>query len=671
LAVSVPLPDNLTSWRLTAKAISKDSLVGQSYKNVETTKELLIRPSLPRILTTGDQVVITAFVHNYGKEKRTLTVSFEADGLRFLDDAGRTVTLDPGQVMPVSWSVIVEGVQPTVAVFRVASSDGANDAVRLPLAIQPAATTAVFADSGEFKDSARIILPLPKVVPQTSLVTLRLSRSMSGSILGGLDYLTGYPYGCIEQTMSRALPNAVVGRAEALLGLGDPGMQARLDPLIRASLQRLVNFQHTDGGWGWWYDDASTSYQTAWVLFGLAQMDAAGYPVDAKIIGAGVRYLAADLDGMDIRTRAFALYSMALSGWGDPAAVHLLAENSLNELDPFSQAGLALALQKMGDAEEAQAVLAAIGQHAVQSRSRTYWPQKSSDGIYNRKTMASTVRTTALILDAYLAIDPGNALIPGTVKYLLSQRHGNYGWGTTNETSFSILALTDYLVRQAQKAGETAFQVNLNDRPLAGGVLRPGKNSAVIAIPVEQLALGANVLTVSASGAAKVYYDLSARYSVLEESSTPAGTIKVTRRYLDPATGNPIKTITAGRLVTVELTAASGADASYVMIEDHLPGGLEPLNENLNTTPFFTGYAEYDSYYDPYGWEELGYNYKDIRSGSVAFFITDFAGGRHLITYMARATSAGTFLALPVQAYAMYDTSLWGRSGSETLVIDG
>jgi uncharacterized protein YfaS (alpha-2-macroglobulin family) len=668
--VTVTLPDNLTSWRLTAKAISKDSQVGQSTINVETRKDLLIRPSLPRILTTGDQVVITAFVHNYGKEKRTVTVSFEAQGLRFLDQAERRVTLDPGQVLPVTWSVIVEGVQPSVAEFRAAGADGVSDAVQLPLAIQPAATTSVYSESGEFKNNARIVLPLPKVVPQTSLVTLRLSRSMSGSILGGLDYLTGYPYGCIEQTMSRALPNAVVGRAEALLGLGDPGMRARLDPLIRASIQRLVNFQHTDGGWGWWFDDASTSYQTAWVLFGLAQMSDAGYPVEPKIIGDGVGYLAANLEDMDIRTRAFALYSMALNGRGDPLATRRLAEDSLNELDPFSQAGLALALQKMGDTEEARAVLAAIGRHAVHSRTQVYWPQKSSDGTYNRKTMASTIRTTALILTAYLSVDPGNDLIPGMVRYLLFQRHGNYGWGTTNETSFSILALTDYLVRQAQKAGVTSYQINLNDKPLTGGVLSIGRNSTLIDIPVGELNLGANVLTISATGGAELYYDLSARYSVLEASSAPAGTVKVTRRYLDPATSKPLTTIHAGQLVRVELTAEIGEDASYVMIEDHVPGGLEPLNENLNNTPFYTGNTAYDSYSDPYSWDELGYNYKDIRGDSVAFFITDVISGRHLFTYMARATSAGTFLALPVQAYAMYDANLWGRSGSDTVVVE-
>ena len=81
---------------------------------------------------------------------------------------------------------------------------------------------------------------------------LELSRSIAGTLLEGLEYLTGFPYGCVEQTMSRALPNAVVGRALNQLGVTDPTLQAGLPPKINASVQRLYGYQHNDGGWGWW-----------------------------------------------------------------------------------------------------------------------------------------------------------------------------------------------------------------------------------------------------------------------------------------------------------------------------------------------------------------------------------------------------------------------------------
>lgn len=107
---------------------------------------------------------------------------------------------------------------------------------------------------------------------------------------------------------------------------------------------------------------------------------------------------------------------------------------------------------------------------------------------------------------------------------------------------------------------------------------------------------------------------------------------------------------------------------SFVIIEDMLPGGLEALNESLNTSSHM---AEMDDCYDCtyFFWEDYGYNNKEVHLDRVTFFITDFSPGVHRITYLARVTHAGTFVAMPAQVYAMYDDSIWGRSASNVLVI--
>lgn len=104
--------------------------------------------------------------------------------------------------------------------------------------------------------------------------------------------------------MSKALPNAVVGRALNQLGVTNPTLQAELPGQISASIQRLYGFQHDDGGWGWWYDDDSDAYQTAWVLFGLSQIEEAGYEVDPGVIERGSEWLNNNLDRLDLRSRA-------------------------------------------------------------------------------------------------------------------------------------------------------------------------------------------------------------------------------------------------------------------------------------------------------------------------------------------------------------------------------
>ena len=100
-------------------------------------------------------------------------------------------------------------------------------------------------------------------------------------------------------------------------------------------------------------------------------------------------------------------------------------------------------------------------------------------------------------------------------------------------------------------------------------------------------------------------------------------------------------------------------------MEDALPGGLEALNERLNTTSHVAQARAEPVFY----WREYGYNHKEVRDDRVTFFITEMPAGTYTYTYYARATHAGTFAALPVEVSAMYDATRWGRSASQRVII--
>ena len=671
--VSIDLPDNTTSWRLSVKAVTLDHKVGQALTNVETKKDVFLRPVLPRVLTNGDQATLTAFIHNYSAEEQTVTVSLSAPGLEIRSQNDQQITIQPGKVRPLGWQVRVQSAKPTQVSITVQSAAGVLDSILLPLALQPAAVQDIQNQSGQFSGTLTLGLPLPNVERETSEVRLTLNRSMSGTLLNGLEYLTGYPYGCVEQTMSRALPNAVVARAAGELGVGGPEMQARLEPLIDASIQRLYGLQHSDGGWGWWTDDVTDPYQTAWVLFGLGVMQDAGYVIEPKVMDQAAGWLDEQLgvnSQLDIRTQAYALYSMAQAGRGDLEKTQALVAASIYELDPFSQAALALALNRLGEREQAQTILDILSQSALKEHEFVSWPQPSYDGEYHSKTMASSVRTTALVLLAYAEIAPESDLVPGIVKYLADQRQGIYGWGTTNETSFTILGLTEHLIHEETRLGNTPYEVLVNGESLAFGTLEVDNSSAAIELPLAELKDGLNTLVVSTKGDDPVYFDLSTRYDLLQSDLKAAGTIQVTRRYLDPKTKKPIERFEAGGLVKVEVRVNVPENAFFLAVEDYLPGGLEALNEGLSAANQVNmeewGYEGYPQFY----WQEYGYNYKEIRGDRVVFFITTFEKGARTFTYYARVTTPGEFVALPAQAYAMYDLSLWGRSERANVQID-
>lgn len=95
-----------------------------------------------------------------------------------------------------------------------------------------------------------------------------------------------------------------------------------------------------------------------------------------------------------------------------------------------------------------------------------------------------------------------------------------------------------------------------------------------------------------------------------------------------------------------------------MVVDDPLPAGFEALNERLGTTSHLAS-----AYQDPvYHWRDLGYNRKDVRDERVTLFITHLEPGQRTLSYLARATTAGEFVALPAEVYAMYEPEVWSRS---------
>jgi uncharacterized protein YfaS (alpha-2-macroglobulin family) len=680
--VSVPLPDSLTRWRAVVRAITADEAprVGQGGASITTTQPLVLRPALPRQLVQGDTVLLSAIVHNNTDATQSASVWIEI-GTRMnadvADEITKTVAIAPNQSAAVGWPVTASELGVMTVTVK-AESNGWADAIRARLPVVPLAVPEVASIVGDTISQAEHIIALPdKAIVEDSSVQIDLSPSIAASVVDGLAYLTGYPYGCVEQTMSKALPNAVVGRALAALGVENEALQAELPKKIDASVQRLYGFQHDDGGWGWWFDDASDEYQTAYVLFGLAMTEQAGYDVDDGVIGRGAQYLVDRLPTIaDRRTQAYALFALALARQGRLSHTQALADKHGAELDTFSQAGLALALNELGDAARANAMLDRLAGRAIVLNGLAHWDTGISDGYYRQKTMASSTRSTALALDAFVRIRPADALVPSIVRWLMGRRVNTGwppltlgGWGTTQETAYAVVALTDFLQSSRELNAAAAYRVFINDAILGEGALGAGQLLKSIGVSAAQLRAGDNRIRIESDGGARLYYKVTQHWSIAGEASRAAGPIAVTREYFDWKTKRPLTSIQVGDVVSVRVTVSLTQESWYVAIEDPLPGGLEGLNERLNTTSYVarTGSEESDRslFYDRYG-----YNNKEIHDDRVVFFVTRLKAGKHIFSYLARATQAGSFAALPARAYLMYEPEQWGRSASGAVRIE-
>ena len=476
--------------------------------------------------------------------------------------------------------------------------------------------------------------------------------------------------------MSRVLPNAAVAQAFRKLNIRDEFLEADLPPMVDLGLQKLYGFQHNDGGWGWWYDDSTDVNQTSYVLFGLAMTRQAGFDVDGAVIERGAEALRSMLPVADPRAQAYGAYVLAMAG--QPLTITLSLTDAL-ALDLFSQAALAIALDRTGDPASAEILLDNLRENAIQDATTVHWSDEGDNAVYSRKVMGSTVRTTAMVADALALLDPASPLLPKAVRWLMEQRQGQ-GWGDTQRTTFAILALSDYLLASQEQAAGTAYRVLVNNTPWQSGQLDSAIGDQTLVLTYSQavspalLVEGENLVQiVMDSRTGRIYYSaISDVQRKPGDGDIPALTsharsIGIERKYRLRGDKEPLSEFQPGDLVEVQLTLDVPEESWYVVVDDPLPAGFEALNERLGTTSHVASLYEEPVYY----WQTYGYNRKEVRDERVTFFITQLAPGTRTLTYLIRATVSGNFVALPAEAYPMYEPEVWSRSESGRCQIGG
>ncbi len=221
-SVKFDYPDAITSWRATTRGVTQDTKVGSAVENTIVRKNLMVRLVVPRFFRRGDEIVLSTIVQNYLPTEKTARVSMEFTGLQVLDGATRDVPVPSRGTVKVDYRVRVQDVD-SAKVLGKALTDVESDAMELTLPVVPFGVKLAVAKSGSIagNSSANEQISFPAgIEPNTRKLTIELTPSIAGTIFGALDFLTSYPYGCTEQTMSSFLPDVLVADAMKKLGVG-------------------------------------------------------------------------------------------------------------------------------------------------------------------------------------------------------------------------------------------------------------------------------------------------------------------------------------------------------------------------------------------------------------------------------------------------------------------
>ena len=693
--VKVTLPDNLTTWRLSSWGVTADTLVGQSKVDVISSKDLLVRPVAPRFFVVGDQAELAAVINNNTDQPLDTAVALQADGLHLLGADRQQVAIPARATAKVTWPVTVDSVSQVTLRFG-AKAGGLTDAVEIPVPVYRYSTPEVVATAGTLDaDGQRLEgVGLPASYdPTQGELTVQIDPSLAAGTVEGLKYLEHYPYECTEQTVSRFLPNVVTYRAFKQLKLDRPDLETALPGLVGVGLQRLYNQQHYDGGWGWWTTDKSDPYLTAYVLLGMVEAKQAGFVVDDSVMTRAGDYLVDSLQlPMDIQEhwqanrQAFILYVLAEAERGDLGRTVALFDRR-PVLDTFGKAYLAMALRLLEPDEPARVntLLSDITSAAIVSATGAHWEESQVDYY----AMNTDTRSTAIVVDALARLDPSSALAPNAVRWLMSARKQGY-WETTQETAWSILGLTDWMVATGELQGAYTWQVAVNDQSLGqGSVTRANINETnqlqiavgkLLADQANRVLIERTAPEGQAAGTGRLYYSLYLRYfkPAAEVMALNRGII-VSRQYSLESCDDATQTCRAidqakvDDVIRVRLTIIAPNDLHNVVVEDPFPAGAEGVDQSLKTTsvageqPELTRTDQRNPWSGEYGW--WWFSHSEMRDEKAVLFAAYLPAGTYEYTYLIRASLPGKYAVIPTRAYEMYFPETFGRGDGGVFTI--
>ncbi len=673
----VEFPDSLTTWRATARGATPDTKVGAASLKTIVRKNLILRLVVPRFFVQGDEIVISALVHNYLANTKTACVSLDLKGLEVLDGSTRDVEIPSRGEVKLDWRVRPAAVA-SASIVGKALTDEESDAMELDLPVEVPGVKLTGARGGTVAPggTAAFDLAFPEQIrPGSRRLTIHLSPSLVGALFGALDYLTSFPYGCVEQTMSSFLPNVVVRQSLRDLGLSVDVNRESLDEKIRAGLDRLSEFEHEDGGWGWWQTDESHPFMTAYVVAGLAQARAAGVEVKDDAVQKGSDWLRKDLAAdpkLAGDLRAYMAYALAAAGQADPAVLNGLDANRAR-LSPYGLAVLGLALE-LTNSPHAADVAAALETSAKQDGEQAWWPATRDDMLDFSDD--ATPEATAYAVKLLAHQRPSSPLLPKAALWLMNHRNEGYWWNSTKQTAMVIYGLSDYLKASHELTPNLTATVEVNgqavltqkiDRLTGPNGVEAGPE---IALDEAKLQPGGNHIRVSATGQGRLYYSARTEAYSTAGRFQKTGTVSLNLlrdyfRLVQTRQGDQIVYDTVplagpaavGDILAVRLTV-TGSEWRYLMIEDPIPSGTE--------------FIERDSVYQLRNrppWWEYWFTRRELHDDRLAIFQTYFAEGQRDYFYLLKVVNPGAFQVSPARVSPMYQPGVMSTSESRRLEV--
>jgi len=645
--VKLDMPDFQGQLRLMAVTFAAHK-VGAASAQMIVRDPVVAMVALPRFLAPGDNARLAVTINNLEGPAGDYALKMTATGAGgFAAPVERTIHLDAAANFSDGFILAATTIGNIAVHLDLAGPGDLHIARDFKIGVRPAQSYQLRRFVGQLGPGQSVTLDdasADEFLPGTAEAQLSVSPRPQWDVPALLQALDRYPYGCLEQTTSRALPLLYVDEV-ASLWQTDPGFSP--GKTLDAAIGHIAELQRSDGSFGVWSDtDDTVPWLDAYAADFLMRAKEHGNTVPDFALNGVIGWLRNYVrqehkDDKDLPALAYAHYVLTRAKADDLGALRYFNDTQLARLpSQLAKAQLAAALAAYGDATRAAAAYAA----ALAS------PGKR-DPALRYADYGSDLRDSAGAL-AFAAADPGSQTRLTTIIDRIAELFAHADRTSTQDQAWLLLA------------AEAAAKLTGDSMTVAVGDKAPETRTTP---EYFQRALGAGgaALTIANRGTKPAWRSVSITGVVKAELPAESKGYTVTRGVYH-ADGS-VADLTQARqsdlyVVVLQGVRKDAALPAHALIVDLLPAGFEIQNATAPSGDTAGAYAWLKDVSSPDHTEARDDRYLaalDLPSGT-----SDFT-----LAYVVRAVTPGEFKYPALDVEDMYDPETYGRTAIGKLVV--
>lgn len=710
-SISFDAPDNLTGWRVLTMAVNTGNRMGLGQGKFSVNRPTEIRPVMPNQVIKGDKFEAGFSIMNRTSNERKLKAVITARGpIGISVDKTSLVRNFELLLSPFERHTLWLPIE-TIGAGKIAFTAKAwdktdGDGVKHTLTVNKRYLLETAAQYGSTtKPSTVETVQFPKEMrTDVGEIAVILSPTVLGNLEGAFQYLKDYPYTCWEQILTKGV---MASHYHDLKGcLASDFIWSESEMLPSQTLQRASDFQAPNGGMAYYVpkDRYVSPYLSAYTALTFTWLQKAGFKIPQTVQQKLSTYLRTLLrrntlpdfysKGMAATVRAVALAALANERKVNRSDLERYAPH-VKGMSLFGKAHFLLAALRVPGTDELRSHVAKlILSHGNESAGKMVFGETIDDAF--TRILASPLRTNGAILSAlvaYAGTDQGKSLVGDMpfklVRFITQARKKADHWENTQSNIFCMKGLIDYARQYENKNPDYTVRTLFDGEIMGEALFKNLRDKAkTFSRSIQKKDPGKTAgINMEKDGRGRFYHVTRLSYAPLGEGSDSVNAgIEIHREYSLlkhdkwQLLKNPMQ-LERGDLARVDLFLSLPAARNFVVVDDPVPGGLEPVNRDLATastvdadrgvyTPADGSWWFKHGDWFGYGISRWSFYHQELRHNAARFYSEYLPTGNYHLSYTAQVIAPGEFTVLPVHAEEMYDPDIYGRGVTDLLMVE-